>query len=290
MLDKKYIEITKSNHSLNFKNLNLYKIIDVIDNYHVYKFELSSSMFVIYSIFHSWLLHLNNSNLLIEQHRSSSSLVIILEFNHYDVIKRKEFTKYCKKNTRKNFENLRITSIRSDKIKRMMRERDKEWSIDVMSSSSLRERDDIHAKSTSDVNTIEMKKKRNDDAKTMKDLRARIIQITKLYEFRTKKMMNAFDQLIKTSRITRTNDVSSTLKSISTIKKLKKMTTRLKKIIEKKKTHREKSNTWTTIARRDVAMIIFDTNAKKTSTLSSKKELKITIKIIEQKKFNWHKI
>ena len=87
MLDKRYIEISKSSHSLNFKNLDLYKIIDVIDNHYVYKFELLSSMFVIYSIFHSWLLHLDNSNLLIEQHRSSSSLVITLEFNHHDVIK-----------------------------------------------------------------------------------------------------------------------------------------------------------------------------------------------------------
>ena len=87
MLDKKYIEITKSSHSLNFKNLDFYKIIDVIDNHHVYKLELSSSMFVIHSIFHSWLLHLDNSNLLIEQYRSSSSLVITLEFNHHNVIK-----------------------------------------------------------------------------------------------------------------------------------------------------------------------------------------------------------
>ena len=179
--------------------------------------------------------------------------------------------------------NLRITSIRSDKIKRMMRRRDKEWLIDVISSSSLRERDEIDEKSTSDINIVEMKKKRSDDAKTMKDLRAKMIQIAELYEFKAKKMMSAFDQLIKTSRVTRTNDVSTTLKSTSTIKKLKKMTTRLKKIVEKKKTHREKSNTWATIARRDVAMIIFDTNAKKTSTLSLKKELKITIKVIEQK-------
>ena len=111
-----------------------------------------------------------------------------------------------------------------------------------MSSSSSRERDEVDERSTSDVNTIEMKKKRSDDAKTMKDLRAKIIQIARLYEFRTKKIMSAFDQLIKASRITRTNDVSSTLKSTSTIKKLKKMTTRLKKIAEKKKTNREKSN------------------------------------------------
>ena len=87
MLDKRYIEIIKSNHSLNFKNLDLYKIIDVIDNHHVYKFELSSSMFVIHSIFHSWLLYLDNNNSLIEQHRSSSLFVITLEFNHHDVIK-----------------------------------------------------------------------------------------------------------------------------------------------------------------------------------------------------------
>ena len=44
-----------------------------------------------------------------------------------------------------------------------------------MSSSSSRERDEVDEKSTSDVNTIEIKKKRNDDAKTMKDLRAKII-------------------------------------------------------------------------------------------------------------------
>ena len=111
-----------------------------------------------------------------------------------------------------------------------------------MSSSSLRERDEIDAKSTSDINTIETKKKRNDDAKVMKDLRAKIIQIAKLYEFKTKKIMSAFDQLIKASRVTRTNNVSTTLKSTSTIKKLKKMTTRLKKIVEKKKTRRKKNN------------------------------------------------
>ena len=77
-----------------------------------------------------------------------------------------------------------------------------------------------------------MKKKRNDDAKIVKDLRARIIQIARLYELKTEKMMSALDQLIKASRVTRTDDVSSTLKSISTIKKLKKMITRLKKIAE----------------------------------------------------------
>ena len=95
-----------------------------------------------------------------------------------------------------------------------------------MSSSSLRERDEVDAKSTSDVNMIEMKKKRSDNDKTMKDLRARVILIAELYEFRTKEMMSVLDQLIKTSRVTRANDVSFVFKSTNTIKKLKKMTTR----------------------------------------------------------------
>ena len=118
-----------------------------------------------------------------------------------------------------------------------MRERDKEWLVDVISSSSSRERDEIDAKSTSDVNMIEIKKKRSDNEKIVKDLRAKTILIAEIYKFKVKKMINVLDQLIKTSRVTCTNDAFSMLKSIQTIKKLKKMITRLKKIIKKKKTH-----------------------------------------------------
>ena len=142
----------------------------------------------------------------------------------------------------RSFLNLKSTSIRLDKIKRIMRRRDKEWFVNVMSSSSLRRRDEIDAKSTSDINTIEIKKKRNDNAKTIKDLRAKIIQIARLYKLKVKKIMSAFDQLIKTSRVTRIDDVLSKLKSISTIKKLKKITTRLKKIVEKKNTSKEEQH------------------------------------------------
>ena len=109
-----------------------------------------------------------------------------------------------------------------------------------MLSSSLRERDEIDAKSTSDANMIEMKKKRNDSNKTMKKLRAKIILIAELYKSKTKEMMSVLDQLIKTSRVTRANDVSSVFKSTKTIKKLKKVTTRLKKIAKKKKTYQKK--------------------------------------------------
>ena len=153
-----------------------------------------------------------------------------------------------------------------------------------MLSSSLRERDEIHAKSTSDANMIEIKKKRSDNDKTVKELRAKIILIAELYKFRAKKMMNVLDQLIKTSRVTRANDVSSVFKSTKTIKKLKEVTTRLKKIAKKKKTYQKKSSTWATIARREVVIIKFNVDAKKTSILSSRKELKIAIKMIEQKK------
>ena len=106
-----------------------------------------------------------------------------------------------------------------------------------MSSSSLRERDEIDAKSSNDVNMIEMKKKRNDKDKRVKDLRAKIILIAELYKFRAKKMISVLDQLIKTSRVTRASDVSSVFKSTKTIKKLKEMTTRFKKIAKKKKTY-----------------------------------------------------
>ena len=111
-----------------------------------------------------------------------------------------------------------------------------------MSSSSSRKRDEIDERSTNDVNMIEVKRKRNDNVKTMKDLRAKMILIAELYELKAKKMMNVLDQLIRTARVTCTDDVFSTFKSTSTIKKLKKITTQLKKIVEKKKTHREKSN------------------------------------------------
>ena len=147
-----------------------------------------------------------------------------------------------------------------------------------MSSSSSRERDEIDAKSTSDVNTIEMKKKRNHNLKTMKILCVKLILILELYEFKAKKMMNFLDQLMKRTRITRTIDVSSRLKSTQTIRKLKKMTTNLKKIIIKK------SNIWTTIARRNIAMIKFYIDTNKTSILFLKRELKIIIKMIEQEK------
>ena len=67
-----------------------------------------------------------------------------------------------------------------------------------MSLSSLRGRDEIDAKSTSDTNMIEMKKKRSDNDKTVKELRAKTLLIAELYESKAKEMMSVLDQLIKT--------------------------------------------------------------------------------------------
>ena len=87
MLDKRFIDITRSNHFLDFKNLELFKIIRVIENHHVYKLKLSKSMLEIHFVFHFWLLHLDNSKLLREQHRKSFTSTIILDVTHHETIR-----------------------------------------------------------------------------------------------------------------------------------------------------------------------------------------------------------
>ena len=51
MLNIKNIKITKSNNSLNYKNLNLFQIKKVIDNI-IYKLDLFESMLNIFLVFH----------------------------------------------------------------------------------------------------------------------------------------------------------------------------------------------------------------------------------------------
>ena len=82
------------------------------------------------------------------------------------------------------------------------------------------------------------KKKRNDNVKTMRNLRAKMILIIELYEFKVKILINVFDQLIETTRVACINNIFITFKLISTIKKLKKITTQLKQILKKK--HKKK--------------------------------------------------
>ena len=87
MLDKRFIDITRSSHFLDFKNLELFKIIKVIKNHHVYELKLSKSMSKIYFVFYLWLLHLDNNKSFREQHRKSLSSTIILDVTHHEAIR-----------------------------------------------------------------------------------------------------------------------------------------------------------------------------------------------------------
>ena len=62
ILDNKNIKIKRLSKSLNYKNLKSYKVIKVINNI-IYKLNLLNEL-NIYLIFYSWLLYLNNNDLL----------------------------------------------------------------------------------------------------------------------------------------------------------------------------------------------------------------------------------
>ena len=76
MLNFRFITTMRFNKFLNHKNLELYIIKKIINNV-VYQLNLFESIKSIFSIFHFWLLHLNTSNLLLEQHELNFSLIII---------------------------------------------------------------------------------------------------------------------------------------------------------------------------------------------------------------------
>ena len=63
MLNNKNIKINRSSKSLNYKNINLYKIIKVINNI-IYRLKLSKEINIFF-IFYSRLLHLDNSDSLL---------------------------------------------------------------------------------------------------------------------------------------------------------------------------------------------------------------------------------
>lgn len=72
MLDSRNIKTVRPNKSLDHKNLGPFQIIKAHNN-SAYELDLPSSINKIYSVFHSWLLHLNNSDPLSEQRISSPS-------------------------------------------------------------------------------------------------------------------------------------------------------------------------------------------------------------------------
>ena len=65
MLDSRNIRIIRSNKSLDYKNLKLFKIIKAINNM-TYKLKLSDEINV-YLVFHLQLLYLDNSDSLFKQ-------------------------------------------------------------------------------------------------------------------------------------------------------------------------------------------------------------------------------
>ena len=65
MLDNRNIKIIRSNKSLNYKNLEPFRVVRAINNI-IYELNLSKKI-NIYSIFYLWLLYINNSNLLSKQ-------------------------------------------------------------------------------------------------------------------------------------------------------------------------------------------------------------------------------
>ena len=76
MLNFRFITTMRFNKFLNYKNFEFYIIKKIINNV-VYQLNLSESIKSIFSIFHFWLLYLNTSNSLFEQHELNSSLIII---------------------------------------------------------------------------------------------------------------------------------------------------------------------------------------------------------------------
>ena len=59
MLDARYQIITRFNKIFDYKNLNFFRVTRVIDNC-VYELSLSKVMKNIHSMFHSWLLHVDD--------------------------------------------------------------------------------------------------------------------------------------------------------------------------------------------------------------------------------------
>ena len=75
MLNFKFLKTLKSNNELNYKNLNSFTINRMINN-NAYQLNLSKSMSDVFSIFHSWLLHLNNSNFMSKQKNDESNSIV----------------------------------------------------------------------------------------------------------------------------------------------------------------------------------------------------------------------
>ena len=74
MLNARYLKIMRLNKNLDYKNLESFKVVRMINNC-AYELELSQIIKKCFSIFHSWFLHFDDENLMLEQKDEQSASV-----------------------------------------------------------------------------------------------------------------------------------------------------------------------------------------------------------------------
>ena len=87
MLNARHLIITKFNRKFEYRNLNSFKIIRVIDN-NVYEIKFSKIIKKIFFVFYSWFLHFENNIFMLKQkNHESISIVIDVQKKFYDIEK-----------------------------------------------------------------------------------------------------------------------------------------------------------------------------------------------------------
>ena len=84
MLDARFQKITRSSKSLDYKNFDLFTIIKIVNKY-AFLLDLSKTMKDVFSIFHSWLLHLDEGKSLNDQREKELDSINELEGSTWQV-------------------------------------------------------------------------------------------------------------------------------------------------------------------------------------------------------------
>ena len=74
MINARYFKIMRFNKNFDYKNLESFKIVRMINNC-VYELKLSQIMKKCFSIFHSWFLHFDDENFMFEQQDEQSTFI-----------------------------------------------------------------------------------------------------------------------------------------------------------------------------------------------------------------------
>ena len=126
MLNARFQKTTRFNKNLDYKNLKSFKIVKIVDNM-IYELKFFEIMQSIFSVFHSWLLHLNDETFLKNQNDfDSESLKMNENFVYYSneiidfrinrkfndsVTRTRNFLKYKIKWFDRQYRNVNITFI-----------------------------------------------------------------------------------------------------------------------------------------------------------------------------------